>query len=94
MSNIFSDYHRHDESILQQEREYSKILTAAVVNEKFRKLLLTNPGMAIKNGFGGEAFHLGADETRRISAIRVSTLAEFARQMNAGLSRPSVAILD
>jgi hypothetical protein len=94
MSNIFGDYHRRDEGVLQQEREYSKILTAAVVNEKFRKLLLTNPGLAIRNGFGGEAFHLGSEDTRRISSIRVSTLAEFARQMNNGVSRPSVAVLD
>lgn len=94
MSNIFSDYHRRDEGVLQKEREYSKILTAAVVNEKFRKLLLTNPGLAIKNGFGGEAFHLGSEETHRISSIRVSTLAEFARQMNVGLAQPTVAILD
>ena len=91
MSNIFQDYH-HDETILQKEREYSRILTAAVVNEKFRRLLLTNPGMAIKNGFGGEAFHLGVEETRRIAAIRVSTLAEFARQMNARSSRPALSI--
>jgi len=94
MSNIFSDYHRRDEGILQKEREYSKILTAAVVNEKFRKLLLTNPGLAIKKGFGGEVFHLGTEETHRISSIRVSTLAEFARQMNTGLAQPTVAILD
>lgn len=84
MSNIFCDYHRRDDGILQQEREYSKILTAAVVNEKFRRLLLTNPGLAIKKGFGGEVFHLGSEDTRRISAIRVTTLAEFAHQMNSG----------
>ncbi|HNR02523.1 MAG TPA: hypothetical protein PKK59_08315 [Anaerolineaceae bacterium] len=92
MSNIFHDYHHHDETILQKEREYSRILTAAVVNEKFRRLLLTNPGMAIRNGFGGEAFHLGTEETRRIAAIRVSTLAEFARQMNTGASRAAVPV--
>jgi len=94
MSNIFHDYHHHDETILQKEREYSRILTAAVVNEKFRRLLLTNPGMAIKNGFGGEAFHLGAEETRRIAAIRVSTLAEFARQINIEAPRPAITLLD
>jgi len=92
MSNIFHDYHHHDDTLLQKEREYSRILTAAVVNEKFRKLLLANPGMAIKNGFGGEAFHLGADEANRIAAIRVSTLAEFARQMNGAGSRISVSL--
>lgn len=92
MSNIFHDYHHHDDTLLQKEREYSRILTAAVVNEKFRKLLLTNPGVAIKNGFGGEAFHLGTDEANRIAAIRVSTLAEFARQMNGAGSRVSVSL--
>ncbi len=94
MSNIFQDYHRREESILQKEREYSRILTAAVVNEKFRKLLLTNPGMAIKNGFGGEAFHLAADEAKRIAAIRVTTLAEFARQMNASSSRVGLSLTE
>ncbi len=94
MSNIFYDYHRRDEGVVQQDREYSKILSAAVINEKFRKLLLTNPGVAIKKGFGGEAFNLGSEDTRRISSIRVATLAEFARQMNAGLSQPSAAVLE
>ena len=92
MSNIFQDYHNHDDKILQKEREYSRILTAAVVNEKFRRLLLANPGMAIKSGFGGEAFHLASDEAKRISAIRVSTLAEFARQMNASSSRLAATV--
>lgn len=92
MSNIFSDYHHHDEKVLQKEREYSRILTAAVVNERFRKQLLANPGLAIKNGFGGEAFHLNAEETSRIAAIRVSTLAEFARQMNTISARPALQV--
>jgi fatty acid desaturase len=91
MSNIFCDYHHHDEKIIQKEREYSRILTAAVVSERFRKQLLANPGLAIKNGFGGEAFHLNTEETSRISSIHVSTLAEFARQMNMISSRPVLA---
>jgi len=44
--------------------------------------------------FGGETFHLESEDARRISSIRVTTLAEFARQMNAGFSQPSVAILE
>ncbi len=82
MSNIFYDYHKKDESKIAREREYSRIMTAAVISERFRKLLLTNPGLAIKNGFNGEAFHLAADESQRIAAIRATTLAEFAHQMN------------
>jgi hypothetical protein len=82
MSNIFYDYHQKDETSIQREREYSRIMTAAVISERFRKLLLSNPEMAIKSGFNGEAFHLAADESRKISAIRAATLADFARQMN------------
>lgn len=82
MSNIFYDYHQKDENRIQREREYSRIMTAAVISERFRKLLLSNPEMAIKSGFNGEAFHLAADESRKISAIRAATLADFARQMN------------
>ena len=82
MSNIFYDYHQKDETRIQREREYSRIMTAAVISERFRKLLLSNPGLAIKNGFNGEAFHLAVEESRRISAIRAATLADFARQMN------------
>ena len=82
MSNIFYDYHKRDENLVQREREYSRIMTAAVVSERFRKLLLANPEMAIKSGFNGEAFHLALEESRRISAIKAATLADFARQMN------------
>jgi hypothetical protein len=82
MSNIFYDYHQKDENHIQREREYSRIMTAAVISQRFRKLLLSNPEVAIKSGFNGEAFHLAADESRQISAIRAATLADFARQMN------------
>ena len=82
MSNVFYDYHQKDESRIQREREYSRIMTAAVISERFCKLLLSNPELAIKNGFNGEAFHLAAEESRRISAIRAASLAEFAHQMN------------
>ena len=92
MSNIFCDFHKHTNT-MQKESEYSRILTAAVVNEKFRKLLLSNPELAIQRGFSGESFHFGVEESRRIAAIHATTLAEFARQMNARsvhLAAPSI----
>jgi hypothetical protein len=82
MSNYFKNFDQHAEMAGPKEREYSRILTAAVVNEKFRKLLLTNPEVAIRKGFGGEAFNLEEDEAERLSAIRAISLADFARQMN------------
>lgn len=96
MSNIFFDYKQAEKINPLKEQEYSRILTAAVVNEKFRKLLLSNPEMAIRNGFGGEAFHLADDDTRRLAAIRATTLADFARQMNnaASVTRLSCTAAD
>ena len=83
MSNIFHDFDRPDTKATIKEHEYSRILTAAVVNEKFRKLLLSDPEMAVRMGFGGEAFHLDHADTRRLASIRATSLAEFARQMNS-----------
>ena len=40
--------------------EYSRILTAAVINLQFRQLLLANPGKAIERGYGGETFSLAS----------------------------------
>ncbi|KAF0111821.1 MAG: hypothetical protein FD147_623 [Chloroflexi bacterium] len=93
MSNIFFDYHQQDEHMVQSEREYSRIMTAAVVSEKFRKLLLANPRLAIKSGYGGEAFNLAMEESERISSIQATSLAEFARQMNGFPQRSGIACL-
>ncbi len=93
MSNIFIDYMKKDEQIIDNEREYSRIMTAAVVSERFRKLLLSNPRLAIKSGYGGEAFNLATEESERISSIKASSLAEFARQMNSNPPRSGMAFL-
>lgn len=63
-------------------KEYSRILTAAVISSQFRKLLLANPGKAIAAGFGGEAFHLEFEETKRLASISAATLADFASELN------------
>jgi hypothetical protein len=64
-----------------QRQEISRILTAAVINESFRKLLLANPDKALSSGYRGEPFHLAKEERIRLSAIRASSLAEFAAQI-------------
>lgn len=83
MSNYFRNFDQKEEFASPKEREFSRILSAAVVSAKFRNLLLSNPGLAISSGFGGEAFHLGRDEAERLSSIRAASLAEFAKQMNS-----------
>lgn len=64
------------------ESEWSRILTAAVVSRTFCESLLKNPASAISEGYAGEQFHLGIEEKRRLSSIRATTLADFARQLS------------
>lgn len=69
-------------------REYGRILSAAVVSEQFRQLLLTNPGMALTVGFAGEKFQLNTEDRNRLTAIRATSLADFATQLNVAMKSP------
>ena len=66
----------------QLQQEFSRLLTAAVINGSFRQALLNDPSQANSSGFGGEAFNLGADVVKRVSTIRANSLAEFASQLS------------
>lgn len=74
-----------------RQTEVSRLLTAAVINQKFRTLLLTNPANAIDRGFQGEPFRLEREEKDRIMSIRAGSLADFARQLTGefGYTLPS-----
>jgi len=61
--------------------EYSRILSAAVISNNFRKMLLSDPAKAISNGYSGEKFNLATDEKSRLSTIRATSLPEFAAQL-------------
>jgi hypothetical protein len=62
-------------------REMNRLLTAAVVSRKFCQLLLTEPQVAMRNGYNGEAFHLAADEVALILSIQATSLCDFADQL-------------
>ena len=55
-----------------QTQEYSRILSAAVVNSSFRSMLLTNPARAIRSGYSGEKFNLDQADQNRLSSIRAA----------------------
>jgi hypothetical protein len=59
----------------------SRLLTAAVINEKFCKLLLSDPTKALGNGYNGETFQLSKDERDQILSIKATTLTDFAKQV-------------
>jgi hypothetical protein len=73
---------------MEVTREYGRILSAAVISAQFRQLLLSNPGMAVSAGFAGEKFQLENEDRNRLTAIRATTLADFASQLNVAMKSP------
>ena len=62
--------------------EYSRILSAAVINKNFRQLLLKDPVQAVCGGYSGEEFNLNSKDKDRLASIRASSLADFAAQLS------------
>ncbi len=61
--------------------ELSRLLTAAVVNPRFCKLLLSDPAKALTNGYNGETFRFAKEERERILSIKAQSLPDFAGQL-------------
>ena len=61
--------------------EYSRILSAAVINSSFRSMLLSDPAKAIAGGYSGEKFNLGHADHKHLSSIHANSLADFASQL-------------
>jgi hypothetical protein len=62
-------------------REFSRILCAAVVNKSFCGRLLADPVKTVSMGYCGEKFQLKEHELRQIASIRVGSLADFAAEL-------------
>ena len=61
----------------------SRLLSAAVINQRFRDLLLTQPEEALRVGFQGETFPLSREDHQRVLAIQARDLADFALQLSS-----------
>jgi hypothetical protein len=61
--------------------EVSRLLTAAVISQSFRNMLLRDPAKAIARGYSGERFQMDGVEKRQVASIHASTLADFATQL-------------
>ena len=62
--------------------EYSRILSAAVINSSFRQMLLKDPVKAVCGRYSGEKFNLNNDDKSRLASIRAASLADFAAQLS------------
>ncbi len=67
--------------------ELCRMFAAAVVNQNFRHLLLTDPELALQNGYQGETFGLANDERSLLLSIRADSLADLASQLLRTLER-------
>lgn len=71
----------YTQSINSSASEISRLLVAAVINQKFRKLLLTQPEKALAAGFNGERFRIPTEQKKLILEIKAKTLEEFASEI-------------
>ena len=60
------------------KQELSRVISAAVINRSFCRMLLSDPAAALSVGYGGEKFRLAEKEKERLGEIRASSLTEFA----------------
>ena len=72
--------HAHQD-LREMHPEYSRILTAAVINQRFRDMLLKDPRAAVSSGFNGESFHLSLKEKEKLSSLKGLSLSDFASQL-------------
>lgn len=61
--------------------ECGRLIHAAVINRRFKDMLLANPIKSIEDGFCGEKFAFTWEEKQRIKLIRANSLADFSNQL-------------
>ena len=78
-TNLLKDEER--ERKIMNDSVYSRIISAAVINERFCNLLLNDPEQAISSGYSGETFEMNSEDKMILSSIRANNLSEFALQL-------------
>jgi hypothetical protein len=61
--------------------ELSGLFTAAVVSQRFREMLLSNPEQALKQGYAGKSFALSAEAASLIVSLNAKTLPDLAKHV-------------
>jgi uncharacterized protein (DUF169 family) len=63
------------------DNDLSRLLSAAVINQEFRRLLLSNPEHALAWGYKGERFYLKKEERDVILSLQAKSLPDLAFQL-------------
>ena len=61
--------------------ELNRLLSAALVSKSFRSVLLTNPEIALANGYQGEKFNLSDADRSWLFSIKPASLVDLAANM-------------
>lgn len=64
----------------------NQLLCAALVNERFREMLLHHPARAITMGYGDQSFSLTPEERDLVIGIHARQLEDFAAQVYGWIS--------
>jgi hypothetical protein len=64
----------------------NRLLAAAAISPRFRARLLTDPGQALRAGFGGEHFPISQHTRDKLISIQADTLPDFVRKLDEKLS--------
>jgi hypothetical protein len=59
----------------------SRLISAAIVDHAFRKLLLERPAEALASGYNGELFDLTDEDRAMILTIQAASINDFAAQL-------------
>lgn len=62
-----------------------RLFAAAVVSDRFRKTLLSEPETALAGGYLGQTFSLTDHERKIIKTVRAANLTDFAQKVNQAL---------
>jgi hypothetical protein len=62
-----------------------RLFAAAIVSNKFREMLLSEPEQALDNGYLGQKFLLTDREQTILKSIRADTLTDLAQKVNRAL---------
>jgi len=65
----------------------SRLLSAAVINKQFCRLLLDDPKSALRQGYCGDAFDLTLDEQALLLSVQARSLPDLATQINKALGQ-------
>jgi hypothetical protein len=71
----------HSQAGINKNQEISRVLSAAVINNRFRSMLLDYPRSAVVSGYFGEKFSLENEMIQKLGSIHSGNLADFAAQL-------------